>query len=178
MIFLEEGWNLISFPVQNLVIGGVSITNARDFTDNTAAYIVADWNQGYQRWNIYGSGVGGTNFDIIPDKGYAVYVFSNSLIRFNGDMITESRNVNLVAGWNVIGYTGIDFINNGIGNIWAPQVTCTTPEGVFDDIGYWDFSDPSLADGDVEYFYSTDIMDLMPGRGYWVWSDIDTNLVY
>jgi|GEM_PF-3944907 len=70
-------------------------------------------------------------------------------------------------GMNLV-YNAGAVIYGDVETDWAPQVTC----GAYDDICYWDGTTF------VHYIFSGTVMELTPGRGYYVWSDTNTVLIY
>jgi hypothetical protein len=168
---LSHGWNLISFPVEEPAVNATPITNASSLCDATGCTNTAKWNATNQNYTNYIAGfddAGGPNdFSIGEDDG--VWLWWNGTQ--NGTFSITGyepgpRSVHLLPGWNVIAYKSAT--PGDVEASWASQVQ----SGLYDDICYWD--------GQTfrHYIFPTTEMALIPTRGYFVWSDIDTYLSY
>ncbi len=169
-ISLTLGWNMISFPMDMPTLNGARIFCASDLANQTGAVMVSKWNPATQTYTNYIPGFhlpsDPQNFAIGPDDAVFVYASAPVNIEPSGYRSTGQRNVALIAGWNLVGYHSVDA--GDVATDWAPQVSCDP----YDDICYWDGTTF------VHYIFATDVMQLVPGRGYFVWSDIATTLTY
>jgi len=166
------GWNLVGIPVLNPVVGGVAFTNAYNFTQ-AGATMVSKWDfatQGYINF-IAGFHLPGEprDFALMPDEAYWIWMPAAGSIAFDGDL-PGPRNVAVNGpGWNMVSY--MDPVNVGdVETDWAPFVTC----GAYDDIAYYDTGTSTF----VHYIFPGTVMNLVPGRGYFVWSDIPAAIIY
>ncbi len=166
----SAGWNLFGIPVLNPEVGGVPLVSAYNLTQ-LGALMVSKWTFATQRYTNFIAGFhlpgDAQNFALLPDEAYWAWMPAAGNIAITGAN-PGARNVALGGpGWNMISY--MDPINAGdVGTDWAPQVTC----GAFDDIAYYE------AGTFTHYIFATDVMELTPGRGYFVWSDLPTTIIY
>ena len=163
------GWNLMSIPVLNPVVGGVPLATADDL-GNQGALMISKWDATGQKYINYIVGfhtpADPQNFALLPDEAYWIWMPGNGAMAIDGDM-AHQRNVNVVAGWNLVGY--MDPVNLGdVDTDWAPQVSC----GPYDDIAYYNGA------GFTHYVFSGTVMALTPGTGYFVWSDGPATITY
>jgi len=163
------GWNLVSFPVLNPLIGNTPINKISDIENVTDFQMAVKWDAGTQSYEWYIPGFSlptdPENFIIGPDDAFFIWMDSDDCFVGTGNY-PGPRNVALQSGWNMIGYK-----SHLIGDVeadWAGQVTC----GAFDDIAYYDGT------MFVHYIFTGTVMALEPGRGYFIWSDADTVLIY
>ncbi|MDD4307993.1 MAG: NosD domain-containing protein, partial [Thermoplasmata archaeon] len=165
-----SGWNLISFPMDSPVINGSPIRRASDLANQTAPVMISKWNPTAQSYVNFIPGfhlpTDPQNFAIGSDD--AVFVFRSSAASYSalGYKAPGQRSVALLPGWNLVGYHAMT-----VGDVetdWAAQVSC----GAMDDICYWDGVTFQ------HYIFAGTVMELTPGRGYFVWSDIATTLTY
>jgi parallel beta-helix repeat protein len=166
---LFPGWNLISLPVLQPKLNGTAITCADDLATATDCTILSKWNASGQEYINYIVGFNlptdPENFVINPDE--AVFVWLNGTGHFTITGFEPGpRNVHLLPGWNTVGYMKMTIGNAG--NDWAGQVSCD----IYDDICYYE-------NGTFKhYIFPGTEMALVPTRGYFVWSDNETWLVY
>lgn len=168
---LQHGWNLISFPVEQPALNATPITNASSLCDATGCTNTAKWNATNQNYTNYIAGFDNpgepNDFTIGEDDGVWVWWddIENGSFSITG-FEPGSRNVHLLPGWNVIAYKSAT--PGDVETIWASQVQ----SGIYDDICYWD--------GQTfrHYIFPTTEMALIPTRGYFVWSDVETWLSY
>ena len=161
------GWNLISIPVLNPTVGGVPLVSADDLA-NLGALMVSSWNgAGYVNYIPGFHNVADPqNFALVPDEAYWIWMPGPGAIAINGDL-PHQRNVNVVVGWNMIGYMDPSTVGD-VDTDWALQVSC----GAYDDIAYYDGVTFQ------HYIFSGTVMTLSPGRGYFVWSDGAATITY
>jgi len=168
---LNQGWNLISFPVLQPKVNGTPILKASDFSNITNCTELAIWNATFQNYTIY---IPGFNLPTDPEnfaigEDDAVLIWWNET--YNGTFnlsgyIPGQRNVSLKSGWNIVAYK--DLKVGDVQTLWAPQVSA----GAYDDICWFD------GQTFVHYIYPGTEMQLVPTRGYFVWSDVDIWLIY
>ena len=168
---LITSWNFISIPAQYPIINGIYVDSAYELALATGAVMVSSWNKDSQSYINFIPGFhlsrDPQDFPIELDEAY--WVWRDTPISFTLKGITPERprNVRLVNGWNDVGY--MDPVNIGdVETDWAWQVSC----GAYDDIAYYDGTTFQ------HYILPGTSMDLVPGRGYFVWSDIETILTY
>jgi parallel beta-helix repeat protein len=169
-MLLISGWNLISFPMEQPTINGMVIRRASDLANQTSPAMISKWNPLNQSYLNFIPGfhlsTDPENFLIGPDDAVFIFTSSAGTCSIFGYVSTALRSVNLQPGWNLLGYHSMD-----TGNVeadWAGQVSC----GLQDDICYWDGTTFK------HYIFAGTVMELTPGRGYFVWSDTATTLTY
>jgi hypothetical protein len=106
------------------------------------------------------------NFVIGPDDAFFIFTSTNNSFSSTGFKSVGQRSVNLRSGWNLVGYH--DTVKGDVETDWAGQVSC----GSLDDICYWNGATFQ------HYIFGGTVMELTPGRGYFVWSDTATTLIY
>jgi hypothetical protein len=166
---LTQGWNLISFPLDLPKLDGTPIGRASDFFNVTNCTELAKWNATSQSYDIYIPGFHlpdePENFIIGEDDGLFVWMSGYSTHNITGH-IPGQRNVQLKSGWNMVAYK-----STAVGDVevdWAGQVEC----GAYDDICYYENGTF------VHYIFAGTVMELTPTRGYFIWSDANTWLIY
>jgi hypothetical protein len=168
---LSPGWNLISFPYEQSKLNDTMITNASSLIDATGCTMASYWNASTQSYISYIAGFHNytdpENFPIVEDDGVWVWWPGASNITFiiNGSD-PGNRNVHLLPGWNIVAYKNLTI--DDVESTWAGQVEC----GMYDDICYWNGSTF------IHYIFPGTVMELVPTRGYFIWSDNDTYLNY
>ena len=166
---LSPGWNLISFPVENPKLNGIPILRASDIYNATNCTMISRWNAIGQCYGSYITGFNlptdPENFALNPDD--AVFVWLNGTGNFTITGYDPGpRNVHLLPGWNTVGY-----VSNTMGDVetgWASQVSCD----IYDDICWYNGTTFN------HYIFPGTEMELVPTRGYFIWSDNDTWLSY
>lgn len=170
VINTQSGWNLISLSLLDPACVSTRLVSAYNLSQ-LGAVMISKWDATAQKYISFISGFhtpsDPENFAITEDMAIWVWFSAPTPLNING-YVPGARSVSLRTGWNLVGYMGINTITNGVDTIWAPQVTA----GAYDDICYWDGSTF------VHYIFASTVMDLVPGRGYFVWSDADTTLIY
>lgn len=167
---LTFGWNLLSFPTIQATLNGTPIKMASDLSNVTNCIELAKWNETNKNYTIYIPGFHLTTDpeNFVIGENDAIFVWwneSNNGIYVVGGYLPGHQTVPLKTGWNSIAYKGQ--IAQDV-TLWAAQVSC----GVYDDICYFD------GQRFVHYIFPGTEIELVPNRGYFVWSDIDTILVY
>jgi hypothetical protein len=103
---LNEGWNLISIPLINNSFTAESFASA--IGNSNVKYILKrNSTMGIYQGYIVGFGGNRDNFDIRPDIGYFVYSVNQTTFSISGGL-PKNRSINLVEGWNLIGWTSLN----------------------------------------------------------------------
>ncbi|MFH1126230.1 MAG: pilin, partial [Candidatus Altiarchaeota archaeon] len=184
---LYEGWNLISIPFI--------------LTDNNVSHVFAEvnydiiysWNDSSKTWDYYIPGHGGNLSVVELDRGYWIHVSRNATVVLYGFVPEFLRNVSLVSGWNLIGYSGytpisVDIalrdVNYSYIYNWNSTQALDHPYGVG-----WLFGSP-LSSGiykvppkpplmrDSGVTDSKQLIVLEQGRGYWIYVDRNASWIY
>jgi len=97
-ISLEAGWNLITVPVENVMM-------ASDLAENiTGSIMISRFDSVNQTYKTYiVGGPPGFDFPVVDGYGYFVLVDQNSTLSMSGYRI-DSVSVPLSIGWNMIGW--------------------------------------------------------------------------
>lgn len=166
---LTQGWNLVSFPVEQPRLEGVPINHASDVGNVTNCSMLSWWNADGQAFVSYIPGFNlptdPENFEIGENDGFFVWMDGNATYLVEG-YGSWSSSVSLIPGWNMVGYKSLAL--GDVGTMWAGQVSY----GSYDDICWYD------GQTYVHYIFPGTEMLLVPTRGYFVWSDTDTWLLY
>jgi len=162
-ITLSPGWNLISLPFILPFINGTEIFSADDLLQATGCIMASWWNRTSQQYVNYIAG-----FNLPTDPENFLIGNDDAVFLWRGEATGYElgpRNVHLTPGWNMIGYNRL-----ATGNVtdWAAQVSY----GAYDDICWWD------GETFIHYIFPGTEMQLVPMRGYFVWSDMETWLAY
>jgi len=168
LIFMDmfRGWNLISLPlmpddsniasVLSPISGNYSIVwayNASDTADHWKKY---DPNAPF----------GNDLKNLEPGNGYWIMMTSDDILSIIGT-IPETANVNLLTGWNLIGYNSLesqpitDALSSITGNysiVWAYDASDTGD--------HWKKYDPSAP-------FGNDLTNMEAGKGYWIMMTTD-----
>jgi parallel beta-helix repeat protein len=164
------GWNLISFPMDEPTMNGKIIRRASDLANQTSPLMISKWNPLTQSYINYIPGfhlpTDVQNFAIGPDDAVFIFTSTAKSLSASGFKSPGQRSVNLRPGWNLVGYH--DTVKGDVETDWASQVSC----GALDDICYLDGTTFR------HYIFTGTVMELNPGRGYFVWSDSATTLNY
>jgi len=167
---LTSGWNLISFPMEQPTMNGLLIRRASDLANQTSPVMLSKWNPQTQGYVNFIPGfhlpTDPENFMIGADDAVFIFMSAGSSYPVSGYISTALRSVNLQPGWNLVGYHSL--AAGDVETDWAGQVSC----GSLDDICHWDGTTF------VHYIFPGTPMQLVPGRGYFVWSDTATTLTY
>lgn len=184
---LYEGWNLISTP---FVLNNSNISNV---FSGVRYDIIYSWNASSQRWDYYVPEYGGNLTDIEVDRGYWIHVNKNTTVVLSGRAPHPIRNVSLIGGWNLVGYSGYTSkpLSNALEDVdyvyvysWNSTQALTHTYGVG-----WSFNSPY----GTGIFYpppkppvmkDTGFTDVTPlrvmeqGRGYWIYVDRNVSWIY
>ena len=151
-ISLEEGWNLVSLP---LIPDDSSIEVVlADILVNVTS--VWSYDEATEGWSSYAPGSPSDLSDMVDGDGYWVMMSSAATLTVYGDEMPEPPAMpptyDLFAGWNLIGYKGLEAMNASVYLGDAVADDCIRIYG-FDDGSYFGVS-----------------MDepLEPGLGYWI----------
>ena len=160
-IQLSVGWNLISFPLIPKDTGVVSALSpiSEDYS------IIWEYNASdtADHWKKYDPGVpfGNDLTNMEPGKGYWIMMTSDDTLPISGT-VPESTNIDLRTGWNLIGYNSLDnqpiadalsSISGNYSIVWAYNARDTTD--------HWKKYDPGVP-------FGNDLINMEPGRGYWI----------
>jgi parallel beta-helix repeat protein len=166
----QGGWNLISLSLLDPACVSTRLVSAYNFSQ-LGAVMISKWDAAAQKYISFISGFhtpsDPENFAITEDMAIWVWFTAPTPLNING-YAPGARSVSLMQGWNLVGYMGTVTLTNAVDTLWAPQVSC----GAYDDICWWDGTTF------IHYIFASTVMDLVPGRGYFVWSDAATTLVY
>ena len=158
---LYIGWNLISLPLMpedtgispllSSINGNYSIVweyNASDTSDH---------------WKKYDPGVpfGNDLTNMEPGKGYWILMTSDNTLPISGT-VPESTDIDLKISWNLVGYNSLDSqpiadalssISGNYSIVWAYNASDTTD--------HWKKYDSGVP-------FGNDLINMEPGRGYWI----------
>jgi len=168
LIFMDmfRGWNLISLPlmpddsniasVLSPISGNYSIVWAYNASDT------ADHWKKYDPNAPFGNDLKNQE----PGNGYWIMMTSDDILSIIGT-IPETANVNLLTGWNLIGYNSLesqpitDALSSITGNysiVWAYDASDTGD--------HWKKYDPSAP-------FGNDLTNMEAGKGYWIMMTTD-----
>jgi parallel beta-helix repeat protein len=168
----STGWNLLGIPVLDPMVGGTPLNSASDLA-GLGASMVSKWDFATQRYVnfIAGFHLPGEprDFVLMPDEAYWAWMPAAGTLTISGSY-PGPRNLAVNGpGWNMVSY--MDPLTVGdVDTDWAPFVSY----GAFDDIAYYDNLNKTF----VHYIFSGTVMELVPGRGYFVWSDAPSVIPY
>jgi len=184
---LQEGWNLISTP---FVLNDSNVSLV--FSD-VKYDIVYSWDEASQSWLYYIPDYGGNLTRVEVDRGYWVHVKRNSTLLLFGKAPYPVRNVSLVAGWNLVGFSG--YYPRSLGGsleevdylyvyAWNSSQAFANPNGVG-----WSYDSPlGLSISKVPptppimreagYAGMTRLDSMEQGRGYWIYVTRNMSWVY
>jgi len=158
---LYTGWNLISLP---LMPEDTSITSLLS-SINSNYSIVWEYNASdtADHWKKYDPGVpfGNDLTNMEPGKGYWIMMTSDKTLPISGTM-PESTDIDLKTGWNLVGFNSPDSksivealfsINGNYSIVWAYNASDTAD--------HWKKYDPGVP-------FGNDLINVEPGRGYWI----------
>ncbi len=165
-IRLQQGWNLISIPIN------IENTNLDAFLDKISGKYESIWSWDTQNeWkkHIYNAPSWLNDLKTIqPGKGYWIKMFNQANIDISGQEI-NNKSIQLYKGWNLIGFNSLTqmTVNNALLSI----------TGYYNSI--WGY-DPQISDwkklivGAPNQVNNLSI--LKPGEGYWI--DAKNNIVW
>jgi len=158
---LYTGWNLISLP---LMPEDTSITSLLS-TINGNYSIVWEYNASdtSDHWKKYDPGVpfGNDLTNMEPGKGYWIMMTSDDTLPISGT-VPESTDIVLKTSWNLVGFNSLDnkpiaealsSINGNYSIVWTYDASDTTD--------HWKKYDPGVP-------FGNDLINIEPGRGYWI----------
>ena len=161
---LLEGWNLISLPV---VPASTSIS---DILSSIEGYYdavqVYDGSSAQQQWSSYCAGgppYANTLQQVDETMGLWVSVTDSVTLKVMGTRFSGTS-IPLYAGWNMVGYpvTGPKTISDALASIGGKLTMVRWYDTTSDPDDPWKHYDPSAPS------WSNDLVDMQPGRGYWV----------
>jgi hypothetical protein len=167
-IELNKKWNLISVPVVLMNDDPEVVFEGMECVDTIWSYDAADG------WSVFTPGDAPDNLRIMPGYGYWVLAKEDCTLTIGGSLLSPGRTPpsrNLVPGWNLIGYYGLDgqegyYGPDGNGrDAYSALYSLTSGEYGFPKwnslYGYWETDKPQF-----EGYSSIDNLD--PGAGYWI----------
>jgi hypothetical protein len=158
---LFTGWNLISLP---LMPEDTNITSLLSPINGNYS-IVWEYNASdtSDHWKKYDPSVpfGNDLTNMEPGKGYWIVMTSDDTLPISR-AVPESVDIDLKIGWNLVGFNSLDSkpiaealssINGNYSIVWAYNASDTTD--------HWKKYDPSVP-------FGNDLINMEPGRGYWI----------
>jgi len=158
---LYTGWNLISLP---LMPEDTSITSLLS-PINGNYNIIWEYNASNtsDHWKKYDPGVpfGNDLTNMEPGKGYWIMMTSNNTLPISGT-VPESIDIDLKTSWNLVAFNSLDSqpiaealssINGNYSIVWAYDASDTAD--------HWKKYDPGVS-------FGNDLVNVEPGRGYWI----------
>ncbi|MCD4811279.1 right-handed parallel beta-helix repeat-containing protein [bacterium] len=158
---LYTGWNLISLP---LIPEDTSITSLLSPINGNYS-IVWEYNASdtSDHWKKYDPGVpfGNDLINMEPGKGYWIMMTSDDTLPISGTA-PESTDIDLKTSWNLVGFNSLDSqpiaealspINGNYSIVWAYDASDTAD--------HWKKYDPGVP-------FGNDLINVEPGRGYWI----------
>ncbi|MBC2698793.1 MAG: hypothetical protein HF974_10795 [ANME-2 cluster archaeon] len=160
-IQLNSGWNLISL---SLMPEDTSITSLLSpINGNYSIVWEYNANDTADHWKKYDPGVpfGNDLTNMEPGKGYWIMMTSDNTLPISGT-VPESTDIVLKTGWNLIGYNSLDSqpvakalssISGNYSIVWTYNASDTTD--------HWKKYDSGVP-------FGNDLINMEPGRGYWI----------
>ncbi len=170
-LHLYSGWNLVSVPlhISNLWAS----TLGAKLSDGD---IISKWdasNSTYVDWVV---GTTPESYDFILEDGYGFWVWCSSEknITLYGirPKSTETIEINLVHGWNLVGWLSNDTSKH------ASDLASYVIGGNATIISRWDAQTQQYEDYLVGISPDSYNFSLVPGEGYWIWVDADCVFKY
>jgi len=172
-ITLEQGWNLVSFNLQptSTTIADVLASIAGNYS-----WVYA-WNAIAQDWQSYDASAppyANSLTSLDPTMGFWIKATTSDILTVEGTAPTNT-NISLKTGWNLVGYPSMVaqglpgvLTNNGVSSylmVIAYEAADSDP---------WKINDPFGPP------YINDLLQMTPGRGYWidVTQDSTWNVMY
>ena len=160
-IELVVGWNLISLPV---IPNNLSIDNVLSNVDYDTLW---RWNAINDNWESYKKSTSkGDFYTFEPDRGHWINVNTSTNLTITGNS-GGTRNVGLVADWNLIGYTSRE----------TKSIVEILQLVGYDTLWRWN----AINDNWESYKKSTskgNFYNMTPGRGFWINVNTPGNLAY
>jgi N-acetylneuraminic acid mutarotase len=152
LIFLAQGWNLISLPVQP-----ANTAMASALSGISGSYDVV-WGYPNQSWSYYDPNdpSGSTLPTMEAGNGYWIYMTVPWNLSVSGS--APSSSLSLLSGWNLIGYGGASCAD--VSSILSPISSRLPVLWGYQDRA-WKVYDPKDAQGST-------LTQLCPGLGYWL----------
>ena len=163
-ISLFTGWNLISTPLKP---ANTSIESV--LSNLTGRVIVTTYNTSADEWYIHDSNSSETPTldEIVAGRGYWLCLESDQNLTITG--YPTGKGVGLYRGWNLVGYNSLnpDTASSVLSNLNDTVVLLTYDTELNDWAVY--------NSGGINYLNTLILMN--PGRGYWLYSDINQTLI-
>ena len=151
-IYLDEGWNLISLPLQpsDNDIAEV-LSSVKDQYASVWAYVSGSW-------KVYDPGDSGLSDLTSMESGWGYWLDMNESATLVVFGFEPSDSIALGSGWNLVGYHGSDSqpVADALASIEEQYVTIWAYMG-----GHWKVYDP-----DSPGF--NDLTSMERGYGYWI----------
>lgn len=163
VMFLQEGWNLVSICVDTgntdlaSILAQIGIEGA---WDSVWTYDVgAGW-----KWHIYGVDESfNTLHTMEPKKGYWIKMNTGGTLVFEGSEITDTT-VRLYTGPNLVGYSSFD----------TPHPADALASIADDYTSIWTYKDGSWLKYAKNFpGFPSDLNEMEPGRGYFIYVERD-----
>jgi hypothetical protein len=159
---LKIGENLISIPLQPFD-SSIDKVMHEDNSYKPVTEIKREENNIWQSSSFNGLSWSGAITNIAMDKGYFFKSNTNTDFTIVGIVNSSSRNVNLVNGMNLVGWSSFDTVKlwNAIDENGIIEVSRRADDGHYQIATYYSQNSPN-------YWYSNEGFDeLGPGKGYW-----------
>lgn len=107
-LILEEGLNLVSFPIILKDGSGTEVKKASELiaylnTKDTDITLIASYRGGKFITYVLREGKGfGEDFNILPGEGYFIIAHSRGVFSYSGQKVKDGLEVKLYEGWNLI----------------------------------------------------------------------------
>ncbi len=149
---LSPGWVLLSLPVQ------LSNPDAVALLAPLAGKYSVVWAYHSGQWTYYNPTFPAGSALTTMDAGSAYWIKMTSSTHFHVSGASASKNTNLTAGWNFVGYAGDSALPAAsvLGSIDGKCDLVWTYAG-----GHWSYFDPTFPDG-------SPLREFQPGKGYWI----------
>ena len=164
---LSKGWNLISIPyIQSNTNLGTVLNSIDGSYDAVQWYNATDANDQWKHYQISKPSNLNDLDDIDHTMGFWVHITQpgETIFMFNGVQPIQNQTITLYPGWNHVGYPSLTSYNrtDGLNNVeFGTDV---------DAIQWYDAANKTW------HFINQDDT-FVPGRGYWVHSEIETSWV-
>jgi hypothetical protein len=160
-IFLHEGWNFISIPLEpSVVILEFVLTSIKGYYDAVQWYKVNDWEGDFWKHNHRLKPSDANDLNNIDHKmGFWIHITEPGgvIFEYTGTPSFLGESLWLYQGWNMVGWSSVSTHNRtvGLNNLdFGPDVDCI--QWYDAENSTWHFMGPD------DYF--------IPGRGYWMHS--------
>jgi hypothetical protein len=178
-IELNKKWNLVSVPVVLLNDDPAEVFEGLECVDTIWAY-------DGEEWTVFSPDDAPDNLKIKPGYGYWIMAKEDCMLTIGGSLLAAGRTPpsrDLVPGWNLIGYYGMDEEEGYYGPAGnGDEAYCSLyslvntnamiPTKRWSSVyGYWETDNPQF-----EGYGMCDRMD--PGAGYWIHMPTDLEEYY